>query len=64
VIQGYDFTQYIIKTQTGTAVPHISGTQIKDFAFLMPPLSEQEEIAKTLGVLDRKLTTSENRTRR
>ena len=56
VIQGYEFTQYIIKTQTGTAVPHISGTQIKDFKFLMPPLSEQQEVAKTLGVLDRKIS--------
>lgn len=55
IIQGYKFTQYVIKTQTGTAVPHISGTQIKDFEFLMPSLAEQEKIAKALSCLDRKI---------
>ena len=45
VIQGYEFTQYIIKTQTGTAVPHISGTQIKDFEFLIPPLTTLRTIS-------------------
>jgi type I restriction enzyme S subunit len=41
--------------QTGTAVPHISGRQIVDFRFPLPPLPEQERIADVLGALDDKI---------
>ena len=46
------FTQYVTSVQTGTAVPHISARQIKDFAFCLPSLSEQRAIAHILGTLD------------
>jgi type I restriction enzyme S subunit len=50
-----EFTQHIHAITTGTAVPHISGKQIKDFAFTLPPLAEQKAIAAVLGALDDKI---------
>ena len=50
-----EFTQHIHAITTGTAVPHISGKQIKDFAFPLPPLAEQKAIASVLGALDDKI---------
>lgn len=55
VIGGRSFTNYILGTQTGTAVPHISGGQIKAFEFLLPPLDQQEDIASVLGSIDDKI---------
>ena len=55
VIGCRDFVQYVISVQTGTAVPHISAQQIKDFTFPLPPLSEQRAIAHVLGTLDDKI---------
>ena len=55
VIGCHDFTEYVISIQTGTAVPHISARQIKEFEFSLPPLSEQRAIAHILGTLDDKI---------
>ena len=55
VIGGRDFTNYVLSVQTGTAVPHISARQIKEFEFLLPPLHEQRAIAHILGALDDKI---------
>ena len=55
VIGGRDFTNYVLSVQTGTAVPHISARQIKEFEFLLPPLSEQRAIAHILGTVDDKI---------
>lgn len=52
VIGSRAFTNYILGVQTGTAVPHISGAQIKAFRFLCPPLHQQERIGEILGTLD------------
>lgn len=49
------FTQYILAVQTGTAVPHISSKQIKDFEFICPPIEEQRRIAEILSSLDEKI---------
>ncbi|MFN7955318.1 MAG: restriction endonuclease subunit S [bacterium] len=49
------FTQHVHAITTGTAVPHISGRQIKEFTFLRPPLAEQRAIAHILGTLDDKI---------
>jgi type I restriction enzyme S subunit len=49
------FTNYILGTQTGTAVPHISSSQIRNFKFLRPTQPEQTEIANLLGSLDDKI---------
>lgn len=55
VIGSSEFTNYILGTQTGTAVPHISGGQIKNYKFLLPSLSEQRAIAGILSALDDKI---------
>jgi type I restriction enzyme S subunit len=55
VVHSSDFTNYILGVQTGTAVPHISGGQIKSYEFLLPPLSQQEGAANLLGALDDKV---------
>jgi len=55
LIGSREFTQHIHAITTGTAVPHISGRQIKDFTFARPPLAEQKAIAGVLGALDDKI---------
>ncbi len=55
LIGSREFTQHIHAITTGTAVPHISGRQIKDFTFARPPLAEQKAIAAVLGALDDKI---------
>jgi len=50
-----EFTEHIHAITTGTAVPHISGKQITDFAFALPPLAEQKAVAAVLGALDDKI---------
>ena len=55
VIGSSSFTEYVLGVQTGSAVPHISAGQIKDFQFLLPEYAEQEAIAETLGALDDKI---------
>ena len=55
LIGSQGFTDYVLGVQTGTAVPHISGGQIRDFQFRMPPLPEQRAIAHILGTLDDKI---------
>ena len=55
VIGSSSFTNHVLSVQTGTAVPHISGNQIKAFQFLLPPIEEQRAIAYILGTLDDKI---------
>jgi len=55
LIGSQEFTQHIHAITTGTAVPHISGRQIKDFTFSRPPLEAQKTIAAALGALDDKI---------
>ncbi|MDP9312352.1 MAG: restriction endonuclease subunit S [Chloroflexota bacterium] len=55
IIGSANFTNYILGVQTGTAVPHISGNQIKQFKFFRPSLPEQQAIASVLGALDDKI---------
>ena len=55
VIGSRSFTDYVLGVQTGTAVPHISGGQIRGYEFTLPPLPEQRAIAHILGALDDKI---------
>jgi len=55
VIGSSGFTDHVLAIQTGTAVPHISGRQICEFKFRLPPLEEQRSIAGVLGSLDDKI---------
>lgn len=59
LIGGRAFTDYVLGIQTGTAVPHISATQIRDFRFACPPLTVQRAIAAVLGALDDKIAVNE-----
>lgn len=45
------FIHHILGVQTGSGVPHISGQQIKDFKFFLPPVIEQRRIADSLETL-------------
>lgn len=55
IIGSKEFTRHIHAITTGTAVPHISAGQIKDFKFLLPPVDQQKAIAHILGTLDDKI---------
>jgi type I restriction enzyme S subunit len=55
LIGSMPFTQHVLAVQTGTTVPHISGRQILDYKFQLPPLPEQKRIAHILGTLDDKI---------
>ena len=55
VVASREFTDYVLSVQTGTAVPHISGDQIREYEFLLPSLPEQRTIAHILGTLDDKI---------
>lgn len=52
------FTAYVLGVQTGTAVPHISGRQIQDFCFALPPPREQRAIGELLGALGDKVAVN------
>lgn len=56
------FTNYVVGVQTGSAVPHISGSQIGNFEFELPPVVEQHAIAATLGALDDKIESNRRTT--
>lgn len=55
LIASRSFSEYVLAIQTGTAVPHISAQQIKEFEVALPPLAEQHAIADVLGALDDKI---------
>lgn len=55
VIQHHRFTEYVKSVQTGSAVPHISAKQIRNYEFRCPPLPVQRRIADILGALDDKI---------
>ena len=60
VIASPAFTDHVRGVQTGTAVPHISASQILSFEFQAPPLQEQLAIAGALGGLDDKIGLNRN----
>ena len=51
LISANDFSRHLLGVQTGIGVPHISGQQIKDFNFALPPLAEQRRILVQLDAL-------------
>ena len=40
IISSNRFTEYVLSVQTGSGVPHISGSQIKAFTFQLPPMND------------------------
>lgn len=55
VIASERFRNYVDAVRTGTSIPHISGAQILDFDFPLPPAEVQSLIADMLGALDDKI---------
>jgi type I restriction enzyme S subunit len=58
IIGSPTFERYVQLVTTGSAVPHISGSDIAQFAFDLPPLSEQASIVAVLGALDDKIESN------
>jgi type I restriction enzyme S subunit len=52
VIASSEFTEYIQNVTTGTAVPHISAKQIREFKFKLPELATQALVGQFLANLD------------
>jgi type I restriction enzyme S subunit len=52
IIGSLQFTDYIKPIVTGVSVPHISGQQIKDFEFRLPPVSIQNRIVAIISSYD------------
>ena len=63
VIGGPGFESYVIPIMTGVNVPHISGQQILDFEFPLPPLPVQRRIAGILSAYDELMENSQRRIR-
>ncbi len=61
VIGGPGFEAYVIPITTGVNVPHISGNQILDYEFLLPPLPVQQRIASILSAYDELIENSQRR---
>lgn len=61
VIGGPGFESYVIPITTGVNVPHISGKQILDYEFLLPPLPIQRRIAGILSAYDELIENSQRR---
>lgn len=53
------FTNYVRRSLTGTNVPHISASDIKNYRFPIPPLPEQRKIAAILSTWDEAITLTE-----
>ena len=50
-----EYRSEVLASATGTTVKHTSPERIKQFRFILPPLSEQRAIAHILGALDDKI---------
>ncbi len=61
VIGGPGFESYVIPITTGVNVPHISGKQILDYEFALPPLLVQQRIASILSAYDELIENSQRR---
>ncbi len=51
LIGSKSFERYVLSIQTGTGVPHISPTQIKDFKFPLPDIETQAEMVERLLIV-------------
>ncbi|MGH9907551.1 MAG: restriction endonuclease subunit S [Pyrinomonadaceae bacterium] len=49
------FKKHMAQTATGSTVRHTSPSRIKDYKFALPSIDEQEEMANSLNMVDRKL---------
>ena len=63
MIGGPGFESYVVPITTGVNVPHISGKQILDYKFALPPLPVQQRIAGILSAYDELIENSQRRIR-
>ena len=63
VIGGSGFEGYVKPITTGVNIPHISGKQILDFEFTLPPLSSQRRITAILSAYDELIENNQRRIR-
>jgi type I restriction enzyme S subunit len=63
VIGGLGFENYVKPITSGVNVPHISGQQILDFEFTLPPPSVQRRIASILSAYDELIENNQRRIR-
>ena len=63
VIGSPGFEGYVKPITTGVNVPHISGQQILDYEFMLPPLPVQRRIAGILSAYDELMENSQRRIR-
>lgn len=61
VIGGPSFESYVLPITTGVNVPHISGKQILDYEFRLPPFPIQRRIASILSAYDELIENSRRR---
>ena len=61
VIGGPGFESYVRPITTGVNVPHISGAQILNYEFSLPPLAVQRRIAGILSAYDELIKNSQRR---
>jgi type I restriction enzyme S subunit len=59
VVRSGRFMAHLRAETTGTAVPHISGSQIASFAFGLPPIPEQRAIASVFQTFDDKIESNQ-----
>jgi len=50
-----EYQSFIVSSASGTAIMHTSPSRIKEYSCLIPPLSEQENIAEILSSLEEKI---------
>lgn len=50
-----EYQWFIVSSASGTSIMHTAPTRIKEYAFPLPPLREQEAIAEVLSSLDDKI---------
>ena len=60
LIASQTFRDHVEAVRTGSSIPHISATQIGEFEFVLPPLSEQRRIASAFAALADKVTSNES----
>lgn len=61
VIGSPQFTCYIKPIVTGVNIPHISGGQIKDYRFLLPPVEYQDSVVDILDAYDNLIDNNNRR---
>ena len=63
VIGGSGFESYVKPITTGVNIPHISGQQILNYEFTLPPISTQRHIASILSAYDDLIENNQRRIR-